>query len=100
MSQMIYCSVIEHVCWTKFFSTGSRQRGGRGNWGKEETGKPGTVLGHGARWLFVNMVLKENAIVGELASRESIDLWFHLFHLLKIMCYCELCVSYILNFCS
>lgn len=74
MSQMIYCSVIKHVCWTKFFSTGSRQRGGRGNWGEKKTGKPGTVVGHVARWLFANMVLEENATVGELASRESIDL--------------------------
>lgn len=41
---------------------------------KKKTGKPGTVVGHVARWLFANMVLEENATVGELASRESIDL--------------------------
>lgn len=41
---------------------------------KKNPGKPGTVVGHGVRWLLANMVLEENATVGELASRERIDL--------------------------
>lgn len=70
---MYDCSVITRVSWTPFCRTGSTQRCGRSN-REKSPGKPGAVLGHRARWLFVSVVLEENVIVVELALGERIDL--------------------------
>lgn len=40
---------------------------GKNTWSK-------TVLGHGARQLFVNMLLEENVVVGQMGWEECMDL--------------------------